>query len=147
MAKTLLAIFVLFAAIGVSLTAILPPNTVLNPLKFKLDSASLKSPLSNQDLQLKVADTGNRQFAVQIGLYSDLTQASFALNKLELSQTANIFATHDNQRQWYVALLGPFSTIDNAKHWQQQHFNLATSLVQWPDSPPEQTVKQEQTTP
>ncbi|WP_018693807.1 SPOR domain-containing protein [Algicola sagamiensis] len=133
--KTLLTVFLFIIAFGIGLTWYLPPHTELLKSPYQIDEGSLNEPLEAKDLRLKIMPSPEEAFGVQFGLFTKLVQATYMAKQYPLEQPIHIITTKESQQRWHILLLGPYSSIQEARAGQyriKNQFNLQSKLVRWP---------------
>ncbi len=135
MPKSLLALIAILTGLTLAAAALLPPHTPSEKSAYSLVQSTLKAPLPATSLQLTSQTLADSQFAVQLGLYPDLQQATTTAQQLSLPSVPSIFATEQNAHLWYTLLLGPYPDMEQAQSAQSQLATkgiAATNLVVWP---------------
>lgn len=140
MLKQLTALITVLLITGISLTLYLPDyepeNAIrLAPPNYQISQESLKNPFAMNDTLLNALEQEGSRFGLRLGLFGQLQQAVDQGAKYALTDKPTIFKTTDNQRYWYLLVLGPFPDRFQANHRslslaQNQH--ISSTLMRWP---------------
>ena len=133
MYKLLLALATLVIA-GVGLTLALPqlePSASLRHSSiYTVDQKSESSPIPINDFYLKTPLPKDAKFTLQLGMYTQLTQAEDFIKTLPHANDYIIIKATDNHRFWYLALKGNYPSQEKAlfdQHRLQEH-DIPSSL-------------------
>lgn len=139
MSKLLILIITLLIT-GVGLTLSLPDYKVESTSRvpdavYSVVEDSLTSPFPMESFLLVTPTPLDAKFALRLGLYSQLQQATAAANELQVSARTLIVKSTDATREWYLVALGPYTSISEAerkKQWLQKN-QISSTLMLWPD--------------
>ncbi|WDE14320.1 SPOR domain-containing protein [Thalassomonas haliotis] len=140
MIKNITALFVVLLAAGTGLTLYLPQfqpdsNGAGQHIHYQINQDSLKKPLLMSTTLLDPLEQQASGFGLRLGLFSQLAQAIRQGQAYSLAQIPDIVKVTDEQRYWYLLILGPYPSEDLA---HQQSFQLeekhgiSTTLIRWP---------------
>jgi cell division protein FtsN len=140
MLKQIIGYLLLLVAAGTGLTLYLPDyepdNGVSTQQQFyQIDQPSLKEPLPMADTLLSATEPPGSAYGLRLGLFSQLQQAIGQGQKLALADNPTIVKLTDQQRYWYLLMLGPYDSTDIAN---QQRYDMArqhgisATLMKWP---------------
>ena len=140
MFKKITILVVLLVVVGVSLTLYLPAyqsnNRVSDNLTtYQIDQPSLKTPLLMTDTLLPTVALQDSLYGLRLGMFGQLQQAINQGKKYRLADDPTIFKTTDEQRLWYLLVLGPYSSKEDARGQGlllQKNHDISTTLIQWP---------------
>lgn len=135
---TILVVLLLVA--GVSLTLYLPAyqsnNRVSdNPTAYQISQSSLKKPLLMTTTLLPALSLQDSSYGLRLGLFGQLQQAINQSTKYRLADNPTIIKTTDQQRLWYLLVLGPFDSKQHASDRRlllRQNHDISTTLINWP---------------
>lgn len=137
--KILLLVIGLLAT-GVGLTLLLPEykvdSTNKKAIKYEINQDSLTTPLNMQDLLLVTPTPQDAMYALRLGLFSQLQQATKAAEALQLPALPMIVKAVGTNREWYLLTLGPYASEDQAeqkKLWLQNQ-QISATLILWSNS-------------
>ncbi|WP_281557535.1 SPOR domain-containing protein [Thalassomonas sp. RHCl1] len=142
MIKNITALFVILLATGTGLTLYLPqfqPGStgVDKHIGYLINQDSLKKPLQMSATLLNPPEQDTADFGLRLGLFSQLAQAVGQGQKYALAQTPDIIKVSDQQRYWYLLILGPYSNQMQAnlqsRQLEEKH-GISTTLIRWPFS-------------
>ncbi|MFT4927209.1 MAG: hypothetical protein ACI8WB_003315 [Phenylobacterium sp.] len=128
---------------GVGLTLYLPtyqPDNAItvDKISYHIDQPSLKKPLSMDDILLSPVGEDEQRYGLRLGLFGQLQQAIYLAEKTIQSKPATettIIKATDQQRYWYMVILGPFKTPSQANQQGTlllQKQQISTTLMRWP---------------
>lgn len=131
--------FITLLIIGIGITLSLPEYKVesgdpVSKHRYTIDIDTLKTPLPMSSYFLQSTNPPGAMFALRLGLYSKLQQATEYADSLSLDDDVVIVKTTDAHREWHIVFLGPFNTIKDAevrKH-QLQKKQISATLMSWP---------------
>lgn len=141
MFKKIVGFAVVLLLSGIGLSVYLPdfePNegVSLNPVGYQINQPSLKQPLIMSDMLLDSISPANQVYGLQLGLYGQLPQAiAQAQQYHSLTMATTIVKATDQQRYWYLLLLGPYDSQARASSQRlqlRQKQNISATLMQWP---------------
>ncbi|WDE08064.1 SPOR domain-containing protein [Thalassomonas viridans] len=140
MIKNLTALFVALLATGTGLTLYLPQfepgsNGADKHIGYQINQDSLKKPLLMSATLLDPLDQDSSGFGLRLGLFSQLAQAISKGQEYSLSQIPDIIKVTDQQRYWYLLILGPYPSEAQANRESSQleeKHGISTTLIRWP---------------
>ncbi|GLX80359.1 hypothetical protein tinsulaeT_36990 [Thalassotalea insulae] len=137
-----LIFFLALIAIGIGLTLSLPKYKVEsgNPAakhQYTMDVDTLKTPLPMSRYFLRGPTPPDALFALRLGLYSKVQQATQYAESLSLDTPVIVVKAMDTHRDWYMVFLGPFDTIEAAEEKKDglQKRQISATLMIWPPKP------------
>jgi cell division protein FtsN len=106
-------------------------------LQYTLVADSLKSPLPMSAYFLRAPTPPDAQYSLRLGLFSKLDQATQFANNLSMKDKTTVVKASDAQRDWYMVLLGPFTSKASATENRQrlQNEQISATLMLWPPEP------------
>ena len=120
-----------------ALTAYLPAQHITAKPGVQIDQQSLKTPLQSSQIQRAVTVDSKQQYALQLGLYSNLSLAAEDARQFSseyrFKQPITIFTIQESSRAWHTLLLGPIDSEQDALQ-HQSGLGISSHVVSWPAS-------------
>ena len=96
---------------------------------YKINQDSLTSPISMGELLLITPTPKGAEFTLNLGLFSQLQAAIEAAESIQSTNVTLIVKAKDNNREWYLVLLGRYQTKAKAKQQQLQIKQSSATLM------------------
>ena len=132
--KKLTVLITLLLLSVIALTLYLPPfepdNLITsNEQRYILNQDSLKAPLLMSDTSISINMNDSEFYGVQLGMYSQLEQATAISEKYNLADKPTIVKVKGKKRYWYLVIIGPYNKNQAIKNSKK---SLSSTLVKWP---------------